>query len=187
MMRVSDSDSTIYDGLRALDWTRYLRAMWIICGELRVLYQDRLSEREHSLMDETLGLVRQVAMTGVVTGVRSQQAVRLRTQWETLMSQREGTVKAGQWNTWVAFGELCGEIAGSYDRYASCEMLYIAATDRWREKVRPDGRPIPMTGDEEVADDSPMAQMLRRLSRVVSEVGNSNDTDPAEIRAGILG
>jgi hypothetical protein len=44
-----------------------------------------------------------------------------------------------------------------------------------------------MTGNEEVADDSPMAQMLRRLSRVVTEVGNSNDTDPAEIRAGILG
>jgi hypothetical protein len=119
-------------------------------------------------MDETLGLVRLVAMTGVVTGVRSQQAEGLRAQRGTLMSQREGTVKAGQWNTWVVFGELCGEIAGS-DRYESCEMLYIAATDRWREKVRPDGRPISMTGDEEVADDSPMAQMLRRTQPHLAE------------------
>src|SRR5262249_38592003 len=119
MMRVWDASNAIYDGLRELAWARYLRAMWIICGELQALYEDRLSGPERVLIEGTLGLVRQVAIMGEVTPEREQQAEGLHARWEALMSQREGGVKAGHWNTWVVFGELCGEIAGAYDQYTS--------------------------------------------------------------------
>jgi hypothetical protein len=161
--------------------------MWIICRELRTLYGDRLSDSESVLMAQTLDLARDIAISGEITEDRRHEARELQSRWEAFMADHEGSVKAGQWNTWVVFGELCGEFAGIFEQYTSCEMLYIAATDRWREKARPDGRSIWMNKpDEEIADDSPMAQMLSRLNSVVAGVARTSERDPAQARREIL-
>ena len=52
----------VYAGLRSLEWNRYLRAMWIICGELQSLYAAQLADYDRSLEGEALDLVRQVAL-----------------------------------------------------------------------------------------------------------------------------
>jgi hypothetical protein len=63
-VRVFDVKNSVYEGLHAMDWRRYLCAMWILCGELRALNEGWLEDGERSLMASTLEVVRDVVIVG---------------------------------------------------------------------------------------------------------------------------
>lgn len=188
-MRVSDIEDSVYDGLRALDWRRYLCAMWILCGELRALYEGWLEDAERSLMASTLEIVRDVVIMGEVTTDMARAAAKLSARWQAWRAERPGGlpwVTPGQWNAWVVFADLTAEVAGTRKRYEATERLDNAATERWREFQ---GRARFIDPDEEIDDASPMAQTLSLFQRVVAGVGHmpESEWDPVRVQAGLLG
>lgn len=191
MIRVEDVADSIYKGLRALDWRRYLCAMWIVCGELRTVYDDRWPDAERSLMASTLEMVREVVMAGRATAEVSNRAADLSGRWQVMTDQDEDKVMPGQWNTWVVFRDLAAEVAGTGERYEATERVDLAATDRWRESWE---GPIYDDPDEEVDDSSPMARVVTLLDRAVTGVAGMPESgmreegwDPASVRARLLG
>jgi hypothetical protein len=164
-MRVYYAADAVYLGLRSLDARRYLCAMWIVCGALRSVYEDRLSAGESALMASTLRVVRDVVIRGEATADAVAGAARLSEQWYEMTSEREAEVMPGQWNTWVVFRDLASEITGAGPRYESAERVDLAATDCWREHL-----PGPLLDDvdEEADDSSPMALTLAFLELAVA-------------------
>jgi hypothetical protein len=187
-VRVSDIEDSVYDGLRALDWRRYLCAMWILCGELRVLYEGWLEDAERSLMASTLEIVRDVVIVGEVTTDMAWAAAKLSARWQAWRrtALRLPWVSSGQWNAWVVFADLTAEIAGTCMRYEATERLDSAATERWREFQ---GRARFIDPDEEIDDASPMAQTLSLFQRVVAGVSHmpESEWDPVKVHARLLG
>lgn len=193
VMRVEDAADSIYEGLRAMDWRRYLCAMWIVCGELRTVYDDRWSAAERSLMTSTLQVVREAVMAGRVPDEVSGQAADLSERWQVFTSEHEDEVMPGQWNAWMVFRDLAAEVAGSSWRYEAAERVDLAATDRWRESFTRPG-PIRDDPDEEADDASPMARMLSLLQRVVKGVAGVPEElmrregwDPVNLQNRLLG
>jgi hypothetical protein len=84
-VRVRDQEKAIYHGPRALEWYRYLSAMWIISGELRDLYADRLAGPERSLLADSLATVRTAVLEHQVTQGTASDASRLNLAWEALI------------------------------------------------------------------------------------------------------
>lgn len=188
-MRVWDTEESVYNGLRALDWRRYLCAMWILCGELRTLYEGWLEDAERSLMASTLELVRDGVIVGEVTADMARTAAKLSARWQAWLAERScglPFVDSGQWNAWVVFADLTAEVAGTCKRYEATERLDNAATERWREIQ---GRARFIDPDEEIDDASPMAQTLSLFQHVVAGVGQMPESrwDPVEVRARLLG
>jgi hypothetical protein len=186
-VRVWDAENSIYDGLRALPKRSYLCAMWILCGELRSLFGDRLSDSERSLMTSTLDTVREVVITDEAAPGIASGAAELAVRWEGLIIERENEVLPGQWNAWVTFENLSAELAGTLGQYEATERLTLAATDRWREPYRGKARRI--DPDEEVEDTSPMARTLATFQRVVTGIAQMPESqwDPEVVRAQVLG
>jgi hypothetical protein len=87
MVNVWDAGQAVYDGLRSLEWDRYLRSMWIICGELQEIYSERLSRFDRSLEQETLDLVRLVALGQEAPDV-GVEAERLHGRWQAPVCSR---------------------------------------------------------------------------------------------------
>jgi hypothetical protein len=67
---------------------------------------------------------------------------------------------------------LTSEITGECEQHFAAERVNLALTKRFREKVHPDGRPNIRRDDpaEEIDDESPMAQLLSRVQRIVDGV-----------------
>lgn len=195
-MRVWDTENAIYDGLRALEWYRYLSAMWIISGELRDLYADRLTESERSLVSDSLAAIRAAVLEHEVTEGTASSASALALAWEpmipdqTVPHDQMGALSSGHWNARVVLADLMGELAGTCDRYAGAERVDNAVGMRFDEKPRPDGRPIRRRPDEEIDDASPKARMLSRIEAIVTGVArlpDDDERDPARLRARLLG
>jgi hypothetical protein len=110
--------------------------------------------------------------------------------WQELIDERgdEVSVSPGRLNTWIVFGYLAGEIAGSYKPYIATDHVTLPATDRWRDFS---GRvPILMDPDERIADDSPMAITLsafERIPAIVAEQSVAERCDPLEIQRQVFG
>jgi hypothetical protein len=65
MVTRGDAEWSIYQGLRSLPRRPYLVAMWILCGELRILYAPwTRGEKVLTLMASTVDLVREAAISG---------------------------------------------------------------------------------------------------------------------------
>jgi hypothetical protein len=188
-MLVQDAKFSIYFGLKALPWPGpYLTAMWIVCGELRPLYADWIRENEIPLMDSTMDLVRDVAMTGDPAPA-GKRAAKLASAWGRALKRRrkEHGLPGGVLNALAAFEGLAQEIAGISGRYDGANWATNAAADRWETWEQPG--PISVRRDEEADDASPMAQTLSLFQRIVTQVSHleTPGQDPAEIRARILG
>jgi hypothetical protein len=198
-MRVLDAEVSVSEGLRGLDWRRYLCAMWILCGELRELYADRLTGAERSLMASALDAVREVTMAGEVTADVARKAAGLYQPWKVMITEREDEfeVMAGHLNTWLVFRDLVFELteAGRQYPYLAADRLTLAATDRWRESQELQPGPIIENPRAEVVDDSsPMARTLSLFGRVVTGVTEMRETemreaqwDPVKVRVHLLG
>lgn len=158
---------SVYDGLRALPWERYLVAMWLISREVRAPYESRLSDSERALMNSTLNTVRRFVEEGseipVVVSARD-----LAADWSGLLERRGESVMPGQWNLWSTFMDLAAELGGGAARYSAAERVGLAATEIWREPYQ--GRARRINIDEEIDDASPMAQTLAKLNRVVNYI-----------------
>lgn len=165
-MRVWDTKNAIYGGLRALEWYRYLSAMWIICGELQDLYADRLTGPEPSLLSDSLAAVRAAVREHKVTDSTAASASMLALAWEPMITDHD--VSPGHWNARLVIAHLAGEVAGTCRRYVAAERVGNAATMRFEEKPRPDGRPIRHRPDEQIDDASPKAEMLSRIQAIVT-------------------
>jgi len=176
-MRVEDAAGAVYEGLRALGWRRYLCAMWIVSGELRAVHEDRVSAAEGMLMASTLRLVRDVVVGGEAVAGAVSDAASLYGQWNVMTSEWSADVMPGQWNTWMVFRDLAGEVAAVGPRYESAERVDLAATDRWREHL-----PGPLLDDpgEEVDDASPVARTLAFLERAVAGVAGLSEAQLSE-------
>lgn len=192
-MLVEEASDSIYLGLKALPWPGpYLTAMWIVCGELRPLYADWIHVDEIPLMDSTMDLVRDVAMTGEPASA-GKRAAELVSAWRRVQTVREAEpeLPAGMLNVMAAFKGVAREIAGLGGRYEGANWATNAATNRWEtwDDDDDDDGPIFEDPDREADDDSPMAQTLARFQRIVTQVSlvAGQGQDPADIRARILG
>jgi hypothetical protein len=190
-VKVRETENSIYNGLGTMEWYRYLRAMWMVGSELLDLYNDRISDLDRPLIMATLDLIRSVAKSENVSADSSQKAVDLDAEWEWVIDENEDKVSAGQWNMWMVFGMLVTEITGDGEPHSAAERVNLALTKRFREKPRSDGRPNIRRVDpaEEISDESPMAQLLSRVQRIVSGVPQLPGTvrDPAAARDQLFG
>lgn len=195
-MRVQDAEDAIYDGLRALEWFRYLSAMWIISGEIWELYAERLTGPERSLLADSLAAIRAAALEREVTEGMASAASTLASAWEAMIPaqtappEHMGTLAPGHWNARVVLADLMGEIAGTCDRYAGAERVDNAATMRFDEESRSGNHPVRRRPGGEIDDASPKAQMLSRIEAVVTGMArlpDDDDRDPLQLRARLLG
>jgi hypothetical protein len=164
-MRVYDTETAIYHGLRDLPWLRYLEAMLTLCETLRAQYQDRLSGTEVTLMSETLRIVRTTVQSGDPAG-NADTGRELYAKWRALIEDETREVLPGHWNTWWTFQALAAEIAGTANLYSGAERLLLAATGRWREPYP--GKARRTDPNEEAADSTPLAQTLAAVERIVN-------------------
>jgi hypothetical protein len=185
-VRVFDAQNAICDGLIALSWRRYMCAIWILGVELRRLYADEMSDGETSLAVATLNVVRDVGASGN-SARRRLQAADLAAQWGQVITEGEQRASGGLLNAWMTFEGAAGEMAGEFSHFYAADWVVGAAVRRWRE---PNSRGLRRVDrDEEIADDSPMAQTLARFELIVSGVANASESelDPATLQARILG
>ena len=184
-MKVRDVRKSIYDGLCAMEWYRYLRAMWMICGELADLYSDRAGDLDQPVITATLGLIRSVAVSENVSEESSRLARDLDTRWQQIIDDGEDKVFPGQWNMWMVYGMLASEIAGGCHPHFAAERVNHALTKRFMERPRTDGQNIRLVKPaEEIDDGSPMGLLLARVQGVVAGVARMPDAikDPAVAR-----
>lgn len=182
MMRISAGIFSLYDGLVALPWRpSYLAAMWILGGELQLLYESWISD-EVPLMASTLDLVREVAIAGESPQAAA-RARELADSWDPVIEAQNDEAPAGLVNVFSVFQDLALEIAEPVCRYDSANWVGNAAENRWRDR----NDPGPLDGQAD--DSSPMAQTFTLFRRIVSEVAahKGPETDPVRIREQILG
>lgn len=192
-MIVEDVANSVYTGLRALDRRRYLCAMWILCGELRELYADYLTDADRSLMASTLDVVREITMAGEKTADAAQKMAGLYQKWILMViDESREAAEVEHWNTRVVFRDLTFESTedGRNFPYDAAERVDLAVTDRWD---------LPGSGyvegpDVEIDDYHPMARTLNLFNRVVTGVTEMTETemweagwDPLKIRQQLVG
>ena len=184
-MKVRDAKNSIYNGLCAMEWYRYLRAMWIVCGELADLYGDRAGDLDRTVITATLGLVRSVAVAEDVSEESFRLARDLGARWGRIIDVGEDNVFPGQWNMWMVYGMLSSEIAGDCDPHFAADRVNNALTGRFMERPHTDGQNIRLVKRAaEIDDGSPMGLLLARIQRIVAGVARMPDTikDPAAVR-----
>ena len=195
-MKTWDVEEAIFDGLRALDWYRYLFAMHLICGEFqqqcRVPPHDEGTvpgKDDDSMMDHVLEVVGQVAASGTVSPEASDRAAGLWREWETLKERRDpARLDTGRWRAWVVFTALIAEVAGSRRKFIAAEYVDSSIRDLWEDLSgpQPTARWI-NNPNEEAADDSEWARALTRVEGIVRGVAAAADLDPAKFREQLAG
>jgi hypothetical protein len=187
MANVWEARRAVHKGLQALDWYRYLRAMWIICGELQDLYSTRLSVYDRSLEGETLDLVRQIAIAQDVTPEVNSIAGAAYGRWQELFSAQKELMKIGERHAWLVFVDLTGEIVNPRLRYHAAEWVNTAATRIWMSRSVPPRQPVWINNPhEEASEEDPVMLTLSRLKHIVDEAGVADELDPAELKSRIL-
>lgn len=190
MVTFGDAKFSIYRGLRSLPRQPYLVAMWILCGELRILYAPWTDDEVMSLMTSTLDLVREAAISGESAAAAS-RGLELAGAWAPVIAAKgaEPGVYGGLMNAWAAFEGMAQEIGGLSGRYDGANWATMAVADRWRDWDEPGPIIMSQVNAEEVVQSSPMGQTFARFRRIVSGVARhaGPERDPAVIRATILG
>jgi hypothetical protein len=182
-MRVWDKQNAILDALRAMSWRRYMCAMWILGGQLEVLYEGQISDTEAALAEATLNLVREVVAGGNLAG-EQYRAADLASRWEKVISEGEKRASGGLLNVWTTFEGLADEIAGTATQFYALDWVVGAATRRWRDQS---GRRR-VDPSEEIDDGSQMGRTLAEFERIVAAVADVPDRelDPVALKAQIL-
>lgn len=187
-VRAREVENSIYEGLRGLEWYCYLRSMWLICGEMRELYSARMPSSESNLVTSTLDLVREVAISEEVSPGAIQESAALKEGWIRLMDDEESNfgVYPGHWNMRIIFRNLAFEIGDNTQRYFACGRVFLALSGRFREGKKRDLSVDP--DEEEIDDESPLAQQLVRIQRIVEKIVPISDfvKDPAVARGMIF-
>jgi hypothetical protein len=183
-VRVRDVEKSIYDDLRAMEWFRYMRAMWMIGAEIQGLYEEGAAEQEQSLIAETLEVIRSVSVSEDISLESFQKASDLDDRWERMID--EGSALPGRWNAWMVFGMLMSEIAGHGNPHLGAERVYLALTMCFKEGRRTGGRKEGRISGpaEEIDEESSMAHVLTHVSRIVVGVPGIPESvrDPMVIR-----
>jgi hypothetical protein len=184
-MRVNDTKSSIYRGLKSLPWRpSYLAAMWILCGELQSLYAAWI-KAEAPLIGSTMDLAREVAIAGESPQAAG-RASELAAAWRRGIAAREAEAPGAVLAALTTFKALAQEIAALSSPYYAASWAVPAAEDRWQDWDAPE--PILMNQDREADDSSPTAQTLALFRRVVAEIAamQGPEWDPVQIRAQIF-
>jgi hypothetical protein len=164
-MMVWEARNAVYEGLLALSWLRYMRAMWILGGELVSLYAGQLTGSEQSLASATLDVVRDVDVAGHLMGHEEQDAAALAVRWGQVIAEGEQRAPGGLLNVWMTFEGMAAEIAGSSAQFYAADWVMAAAVRRWRDPN--DLRRRRVNPGEETADDSPLAHTLTTFAQIV--------------------
>lgn len=184
-VRITDMEASIRGGLHAMEWRRYMAAMWIISGELQSVYADELGDADSPLIMSTRELVRNVARGVLNDGDES--ARELAGAWLECCAH-EDEVSTGLACLWGVFQYLVGEVTGETDKNRGT-WLFNVTRERWRtpeEKMRNEFRIY--DPKEEIDDSSPLAEFLKLLQTIVTSVMDySGDLDPVLMRATIPG
>ena len=185
-MRVRDAKNAVHGSLQRMAWRQYLAAMWILCDELRVMYEEWLRD-EGPLIESTMDVVRQVAATGE-SRVAAKQAKKLANAWRKVYTAGQAGASAGLLNVWATFEALSQEIGGLCGRYDGANWVLNAATERWRVENPNDHRPIVVDRNEVADDASLIGQTLIAFQRIVDHVTEVEgpDWDPVMIRTQIF-
>jgi hypothetical protein len=185
-VRISNMEASIRRGLRAMEWRRYMAAMWIICGELQSAFADELGGADLLLIMSTRELVRNVARGVVNDG--DEGASELAGAWLECCAH-EDQVSKGLACFWAVCQYLVGEVTGEIGKNRGTAWLFNVVRDRWRtpeEKMR-NAFPI-YDPKEEIDDSSPLGKFLNLLQTIVASATDySGDLDPVLMRATILG
>jgi hypothetical protein len=183
-MKVWDAQNAICDQLQAMPWRRYMCALWLLGTELAALYAEQQSGPERSLMSDTLDVLRLVVTSGD-PGMHEAQAAELTARWERVITDGEQRASAGLVNAWMTFEAAAAEITGVSARFYAADWVTDAAVERWRDPDRRGRRRL--DPNEEVSDDSPIAQTLAAFAQIVSTVARLSDVeDPALLRRQIF-
>ena len=186
-MRIWVVENAVYDELRAMEWYRYLCAMWMIGGELLQIYDDRMDDSERHAVVATIDLMYACAKSVKVSAESSEAGRELGVEWDRIIDEGENSALPSQLAMWLVFCMLAAEISGESPRNSAVEQVNSALTERFREKPRVDGRRNIQVIDpaEEIDDDSPMAILMRRVQRIVDEVPKvpGSVRDPLEVKS----
>jgi hypothetical protein len=88
MVTFGGAKDSLYRGLRSLPRRPYLAAMWILCGELQVLYAPWTNDEVTSLMASTMDLVREAAISGESAEV-AQRGLELARAWAPVIEAKD--------------------------------------------------------------------------------------------------
>ena len=190
MVTLGDAKDSIYRGLRSLPRRPYLVAMWILCGELQVLYAPWTDDEVTSLMASTMDLVREAAISGESAEV-GHRGLELARAWAPVIAVKdaEAGVPGALLNAWATFEGLAQEICGLSGRYDGANWATLAVAERWRDWDEPGPILMSRVNAEEVDASSPMGQTLAWFRRIVRGVAwyAGSEWDPARVRAVVLG
>jgi hypothetical protein len=175
--------------------------MWIILREFQVQYNSLAKQAEHwnsdspdrdSMMDETLEIIREAAVTETVPGKVVDNAAGLWQRWRILEMRYysvdnsvpgSGIVDTGQLRTWSIFSELTGEIAGARPRYMASSRIPLTMRDLWKEE--PDSRAHGgwiNNPNETIGDNTGWGRALGRVMSIVTSVASTDEPDPAKVQ-----
>jgi hypothetical protein len=168
--------------------------MAVILGELRESYKALLSERGLSLSSQTVDAARLAAQSvdagaGEVAGI----AVNLMREWRQLIDDPEEDGPEGWFSLTYTFDAFAGEVAGNLRHYAAVEYVTGAAVELPAEAITPSGvgQLVQIDFNEEVNEDDPGVQMLRKFSSVIGIAEenflNGMPCEIDELRATVFG
>jgi hypothetical protein len=176
---------SINRGLRAMEWQRYLSAMWIICGELQDGFSDELGKADSPLIVSTRELIREVVLG---RANYAGDASALYASWEQQCAH-EDEVSHGLATFWALCRDLVSEVIGDTGKHYASSWIGNAVRERWRtpeERIRVE---FPVWDPaEEIDDASPLGKFIELLQRIVTSAAlYSGDLDPVLMREEILG
>jgi hypothetical protein len=190
-MRLMDFQMSIVRRFRQLPYPAYLCSMAIILDELRESYRPFLTDRGLSLSSQTVDVTRLAAQPGG-PGV-GEIAAKLVQEWRQLMDDPQEDRPEGCFSLKHTFHSFAGELAGEWRHYAAVEYVTDAAAELPIEvtTVSRPGQLVKYDYDEEVDEDSPGVQMLRKFISVIrfaeEKVSNGMPCEPDEFRAAVFG
>ena len=189
-MRLMDFQMSIFRRFCALPYPVYLCSMAVILGELRESYKPFFSDRGLSLSAQTVDAARLAAQPGAGVG---EIATRLMREWGQLLDDPKVDGPKGWFSLTHTFEAFTGELAGEWPPYAAAEYVTDAAAQFPVEKVTVSGpgQLVKIDFNEELDEDSPGGQMLRKFVSVIrfaeEKAGSGVPCEVDELRAAVFG
>lgn len=188
-MRLMDFQMSIFRRFCALPYPVYLCSMAVILGELRESYKPFFSDRGLSLSAQTVDAARLAAQPGDGVG---KMVMRLMQEWRQLLDDPEVDGPIGWFSLTHTFEAFAGEMAGEWPPYAAAEYITDAAAQFPVEAVTVNGpgRLVKIDFNEELDENSPGGQMLRKFVSVIrfaeEKAGSGVPCGIDELRAAYL-
>ena len=165
-MRLMDFQMSIFRRFCALPYPVYLCSMTVMLSELRESYRPFFSDRGLSLSAQTVDVSRLAAQP---EGGVGEMAMRLMQEWGQLLDDPEEDGPKGWFSLTHTFEAFAGEMAGEWPPYAAAEYVTDAAAQLPVEAVTVSGpgQLVKIDFNEELDEDSPGGQMLRKFVSVI--------------------